>query len=178
VFAGLDEAALVTRLPSSDPDAQTSALRALGPNEVIIKLGAAGAHARVGSSSIAVPAIPVTVVDTVGAGNASVAGYLSETLAGAPPSTFSQPQSSREPQRARSPATGRARSAASSLRPSLAAAATATSPSSADQSYLTAPPVAPAATNRCASSSSAIAGMEANTEVAMTALQSVWSAPR
>ncbi|MGP6177122.1 sugar kinase [Microbacterium sp. A196] len=85
VFAGEDEAALVTGV--SDLDAQLHALRALGPTEVVIKRGAEGA---VGITSmpddderIESAAIAVDVVDTVGAGDAFVAGWLTELARGA-----------------------------------------------------------------------------------------------
>lgn len=86
VFAGDDEARLVTGRQSDAPGELADAVRELGPDEVVIKLGAAGAVARVGEESLRQPAIELPdVVDTVGAGDAFVAGYLSERLAGRPP---------------------------------------------------------------------------------------------
>ncbi|RFA10802.1 sugar kinase [Subtercola boreus] len=81
VFAGEDEARLLV------PDARTPAelaagIAALGPRHVVIKLGADGAYALVGGVAYSESAVPVVVVDTVGAGDGFVAGYLSEYLAG------------------------------------------------------------------------------------------------
>ncbi len=76
VFAGPDEAALVGA-PS------LTALAALGPAEVIIKDGARGCTALIAGTSVQLPAVQVHVVDPVGAGDAFVAGYLAERLAGA-----------------------------------------------------------------------------------------------
>ncbi|MBN9201376.1 MAG: sugar kinase [Microbacterium chocolatum] len=83
VFAGEDEAALVVE--GSTPAELANALHNLGPNECIIKLGAAGAISRVGSDTLAQPAFPVDAIDTVGAGDAFVAGYLSARLDEASP---------------------------------------------------------------------------------------------
>ena len=58
-------------------------LAALGPSEVVIKLGRRGATARIDGELIEVPAVPVQAIDTVGAGDAFVAGYLADRLAGA-----------------------------------------------------------------------------------------------
>ena len=81
VFAGPDEAALV--LGAADKVAE--GLAALGPAEVVIKDGARGCTALIEGESCAVPALDVTVVDPVGAGDAFVAGYLADRLTGAPP---------------------------------------------------------------------------------------------
>jgi 2-dehydro-3-deoxygluconokinase len=80
VFAGPDEAALFV-----DPDDLLGGLAKLGPAEVIIKDGGKGCVAQIAGERHTVPAIPVTVVDPVGAGDAFVAGYLAERLAGAAP---------------------------------------------------------------------------------------------
>ncbi|WP_200331107.1 sugar kinase [Leucobacter sp. L43] len=81
VFAGDDEAAL---LLGDRPLAELgSGLQALGPTEVVVKLGARGCAAFHGGTRIDRAAIPVDVVDTVGAGDAFVAGYLSELVGGA-----------------------------------------------------------------------------------------------
>ncbi|MEU9671861.1 PfkB family carbohydrate kinase, partial [Streptomyces bobili] len=50
--------------------------------EVVVKRGADGAEVFDASGSTARPAVPVTVKDTVGAGDAFVAGYLSGLLDG------------------------------------------------------------------------------------------------
>ena len=52
-----------------------------GPATVVVKLGALGALALSGDEVHRAPARPVTVVDPVGAGDAFVAGYLSEVVA-------------------------------------------------------------------------------------------------
>lgn len=82
VFAGADEAAMVVGEAGTTLEL-ASRLSLLGPSEVIIKLGAAGCLALVDSVEYQQAAIPVHVVDTVGAGDAFVAGYLSELLRGA-----------------------------------------------------------------------------------------------
>lgn len=48
----------------------------LGPLLVVVTLGADGAHARCGEHAVTLPAEPVPVVDTVGAGDACTAGLL------------------------------------------------------------------------------------------------------
>ena len=83
LFAGADEAALLTGLREDDTPALATALTALGPAEVVIKLGDRGAIALLGGRMTSRAAIPVAVVDTVGAGDAFVAGYLAERLSGA-----------------------------------------------------------------------------------------------
>ncbi|MFT4122752.1 MAG: sugar kinase [Microbacteriaceae bacterium] len=84
VFAGDDEARLVAGSASEDPGVLAEALAALGPAEVVVKLGTGGALALVDGEQVRVPAVPVSAVDTVGAGDAFVAGYLAERLAGLP----------------------------------------------------------------------------------------------
>lgn len=83
VFAGAEEAAIVTG--TADPLEAAMALEALGPSQAVIKLGPAGCLARIDGTTLSVPARPVTVLDTVGAGDAFVAGYLAELMTGAPP---------------------------------------------------------------------------------------------
>jgi 2-dehydro-3-deoxygluconokinase len=82
VFAGAEEAAIVTG--TAEPLAAAQALEVLGPRQVVIKLGAAGCLARIDGATHELPAPPVTVLDTVGAGDAFVAGYLAELIRGAP----------------------------------------------------------------------------------------------
>lgn len=82
VFAGMDEARLIA------PHAESAAIAAeaiadLGPSEVVIKLGADGCFALSEGRASSAASIPVDVVDTVGAGDAFVAGYLSAYLEGA-----------------------------------------------------------------------------------------------
>ncbi len=80
VFSGPDEAALFL---GDEPPLE--GLAALGPAEVVVKDGARGCTALIDGERHAVPALPVTVVDPVGAGDAFVAGYLAERMAGAGP---------------------------------------------------------------------------------------------
>jgi len=81
VFAGDDEAALFTG--RRDPREQLEAIRALGVACAVIKLGEHGAIVSEGETVSARDAVRVDVVDTVGAGDAFVAGWLAETAAGA-----------------------------------------------------------------------------------------------
>lgn len=82
VFAGEEEAELLAP-GGGDPSARAAAIAALGPAEVVIKRGAAGVLVLVDGTELRRPAVPVDlVVDTVGAGDAFVAGYLAERLAG------------------------------------------------------------------------------------------------
>ena len=80
VFAGDDEAELLTG--EREPAAQAAAIIALGPTQAIVKLGADGAYAFADGHAVEQPAFTVHAVDTVGAGDAFVAGYLAELLAG------------------------------------------------------------------------------------------------
>lgn len=82
VFAGDDEAAILFGdLPA---EALAAKLRELGPSEAIIKLGERGCYADVAEETMDRPAVPVAAIDTVGAGDAFVAGYLAERVAGHP----------------------------------------------------------------------------------------------
>ena len=81
LFAGDDEAGLLGA--AGDPEAIVKALSAYGPAQVVLKLGARGALAAVDSELVRVAAHPVVAVDTVGAGDAFVGGYLAELLLGA-----------------------------------------------------------------------------------------------
>jgi 2-dehydro-3-deoxygluconokinase len=82
VFAGDAEAELLTG--EREPAAQAAAIIELGPTQAIVKLGAEGAYAYADGHAVEQPAFPVHAVDTVGAGDAFVAGYLAELLADAP----------------------------------------------------------------------------------------------
>jgi len=82
VFAGEDEAHLLLGTTTGDPLVLAQAIVALGPTEVLIKSGSRGSSGVVGGEEITAPAISVPVVDTVGAGDAYVAGYLAARLAG------------------------------------------------------------------------------------------------
>lgn len=81
VFAGEDEAELMTG--ERDPLAQVDAIAALGPSQVVIKRGADGALGFADGVRLEHPAVAVEAIDSVGAGDAFVAGYLCELLAGA-----------------------------------------------------------------------------------------------
>jgi 2-dehydro-3-deoxygluconokinase len=82
VFAGLDEARLV--VGDGTPAQVARRLGELGPAAAIVKLGAEGAVAVIDGAELWVPAVPVAVVDTVGAGDGFVGAYLAAALAGAP----------------------------------------------------------------------------------------------
>lgn len=84
VFAGVEEARMVTG--SSDLLEAACALQAMGPSQVVITLGADGCLARIDASTFEASAPAVAVLDTVGAGDAFVAGYLAELIARAGPS--------------------------------------------------------------------------------------------
>jgi 2-dehydro-3-deoxygluconokinase len=86
LFAGVDEAALVLCSAEADARVLVTELARLGPREVIVKDGARGCAAVIDGDELVVPAPPVPEVDPVGAGDAFVAGYLAERLAGEPPS--------------------------------------------------------------------------------------------
>jgi 2-dehydro-3-deoxygluconokinase len=83
VFAGELEAEIITA--TADPLQAALALESLGPAQVIIKRGAEGCLARIDGVTIEQPAPAVAVVDTVGAGDACVGGYLAELMSGAEP---------------------------------------------------------------------------------------------
>lgn len=80
VFAGADEAALL--VGEGSPAEQAQRIADLGPTEVVIKLGDRGCVALVEGTLLTAPAFAVKVVDTVGAGDAFVAGYIAEWLLG------------------------------------------------------------------------------------------------
>ncbi len=81
VFAGDDEAAIAVG-PAASPEELAQRLVAAGAGQAVIKLGADGALALADGIITIQKAVPVTVRDTVGAGDAFVAGYLAEYLAG------------------------------------------------------------------------------------------------
>lgn len=62
--------------------AAISALRSFGPALVLITRGAAGAEAHHAGGRLSVPAVPIEVVDTVGAGDTFNAGFLAALSAG------------------------------------------------------------------------------------------------
>lgn len=81
LFAGDDEAAIAVG-PAGSPEVLAQRLKELGAGEVVIKLGEKGALALKDGSIFVQEAVPVKVIDTVGAGDAFVAGYLAEYLSG------------------------------------------------------------------------------------------------
>jgi 2-dehydro-3-deoxygluconokinase len=85
LFAGVEEAQLLLGTPETDAVVLAEELAGLGPDEVIIKEGALGCSALIAGERRVQQAPAVPVVDTVGAGDAFVAGYLAEWLAGGPP---------------------------------------------------------------------------------------------
>ncbi|MEN0083214.1 MAG: sugar kinase [Leifsonia sp.] len=84
VFAGTEEAAFLLddAAPAADEDALAQQLSREYHSEVVLKLGERGAVAAVDRRVLRVPPVPTAVVDTVGAGDAFVAGYLAERLRG------------------------------------------------------------------------------------------------
>lgn len=83
VFAGDDEASIA--VGAGDPEELARRITALGPSQAVIKLGAEGALAIVDGTVFRQEAVSVEIVDTVGAGDAFVAGYLAELIAGREP---------------------------------------------------------------------------------------------
>jgi 2-dehydro-3-deoxygluconokinase len=90
LFAGDDEAAIALGLDTAagqtdtGPEELADRLMAMGPPQVVIKRGAAGAHALIDGVHMAQQAVRIDPVDTVGAGDAFVAGYLAEFVCGLP----------------------------------------------------------------------------------------------
>ncbi|MET0967441.1 MAG: sugar kinase [Nakamurella sp.] len=89
IFAGPEEAALLlgwqpTGGPATVHDGEQLArgLAKLGPATVVVKLGSLGAVGLSADTVHHAPASPITVIDAVGAGDAFVAGYLSELVTG------------------------------------------------------------------------------------------------
>jgi 2-dehydro-3-deoxygluconokinase len=76
VFAGDEEAALVTGVAPDDPRALAHALADLGARVAVVKRGASGSLVLADGAVIERAAIAVPVVDSVGAGDAYVAGFL------------------------------------------------------------------------------------------------------
>ena len=82
VFAGEDEAAILVP-GATNLQELLLGVAALGPTTVVIKLGAAGCIALIDGDEYQQDAIAISPLDTVGAGDAFVAGYLAEYVAGA-----------------------------------------------------------------------------------------------
>ncbi|XAS71281.1 sugar kinase [Micrococcaceae bacterium Sec5.1] len=82
VFAGDDEAAIAVG-PSSDSMQLAHRIAELGPAQVVIKNGPLGCVAVIDGTEYRQEAVRINAVDTVGAGDAFVAGYISDLLTGA-----------------------------------------------------------------------------------------------
>ncbi|MGY1836975.1 sugar kinase [Blastococcus sp. SYSU DS0510] len=81
LFAGNDEAELLTG--ESDPERQLDAMLALGARQAVVKLGGDGAIAATANGDrLRQGAFRVSAVDTVGAGDAFVAGWLASLVEG------------------------------------------------------------------------------------------------
>jgi 2-dehydro-3-deoxygluconokinase len=81
VFAGVDEAAILDPMITNAEAAWVS-LSAMGVGHLVIKDGASGAHSFSAAESAFREAVIVPVIDTVGAGDAFVAGFVTAMLAG------------------------------------------------------------------------------------------------
>lgn len=79
-FGSSHECAYIVGDEPDTPAAQARALAQLGPSQCVIKLGEHGAVALIDGQILAREAYTVPVVDTVGAGDAFVAGWLAEYL--------------------------------------------------------------------------------------------------
>ncbi|GAA3296064.1 sugar kinase [Arthrobacter citreus] len=84
VFAGEEEAGLAVG-PAADSAELARSLSGLGPSQAIIKLGGKGAVAFIDGRLHHQSAVSIDPVDTVGAGDAFVAGYLAELMNGSAP---------------------------------------------------------------------------------------------
>ncbi|MBW1638469.1 sugar kinase [Microbacterium resistens] len=84
VFAGENEARILFPDVASAADLPR-ALVDLGSRRAVIKQGAEGCTAFIDGEILKVPAVAVKPIDTVGAGDAFVAGFLSQFLGGARP---------------------------------------------------------------------------------------------
>ncbi|KUM36645.1 sugar kinase [Arthrobacter sp. EpRS71] len=82
IFAGDDEAAIAVGHGADSLDLAHK-IAALGPEQVIIKNGPLGCVGVIDGSAYRQEAVRINAVDTVGAGDAFVAGYISDLLAGA-----------------------------------------------------------------------------------------------
>lgn len=82
VFAGDDEARLLLGTAATSSAALAQGIAALGTGHAVLKGGAAGALAYEGGRNASAPAMAIDPVDTVGAGDAFVAGYLAAMIEG------------------------------------------------------------------------------------------------
>jgi 2-dehydro-3-deoxygluconokinase len=83
VLASESELALIGA-PGASEDETAASLHAEGVAEVVVTRGAAGATCWAGEEKFKQNAVPVTAVDTVGAGDAFAAGYLTSRRLGRP----------------------------------------------------------------------------------------------
>ncbi|MGB3909925.1 MAG: sugar kinase [Pseudolysinimonas sp.] len=83
VFAGADEAELL--VGAGSPEELAAGIADLGPAQAIVKLGEDGCVASIDGEAFSIPAEKITPLDTVGAGDAFVAGYLVALLDGLAP---------------------------------------------------------------------------------------------
>ncbi|QUF03607.1 sugar kinase [Actinosynnema pretiosum subsp. pretiosum] len=84
VFAGAEEAELVLGTPGAAEEELVAGLAGLGAGTAVLKIGERGALAHRDGVRTHVPTTPAAVVDPVGAGDAFVAGFLAELVAGRP----------------------------------------------------------------------------------------------
>jgi 2-dehydro-3-deoxygluconokinase len=82
VAPDLNRTVLEQDCPESAEVLAAKRLLEVGVREVVVKRGAAGAGVYTADGRCEVPALPVTSIDTVGAGDAFTAGYLSALLDG------------------------------------------------------------------------------------------------
>jgi len=83
VLVGLDEAQALWGCPTADAVRE----RLDAPSTLVVKDASREAVAFTGDARVAVPALPVEVLEAVGAGDAFAAGYLHAHLAGRLPET-------------------------------------------------------------------------------------------
>ncbi|HEX6449231.1 MAG TPA: sugar kinase [Trebonia sp.] len=82
IFGSEPELSLLTGDPGSGARTAAEELLGNGAQAVVVKRGAHGATAYTADGAVSVPARTVRAVDTIGAGDAFVAGYLSGALDG------------------------------------------------------------------------------------------------
>jgi sugar/nucleoside kinase (ribokinase family) len=81
LFANRDEARMLTG--ETDPARAAARFRARGARDVVVKLGGEGCAVFAGEEEFRVPAFPTEVVDTTGAGDCFVGGFLAARQRGA-----------------------------------------------------------------------------------------------
>lgn len=80
VLASAEEASLITG--EGSPKAAASALLGMGPQQIVVKQGADGVLGMNANEVIQIPSIQVETIETIGAGDAFNAGFLSGQLRG------------------------------------------------------------------------------------------------